>query len=231
MMGDAHEFVVDDDGEVVGGESVALADDEVVEFFGADGDIAQDLVVDGDGLLGHLEADDMALAGIHAAYALGMGDLQGGAVVLVAGLGGDGLLAFGLEFLGGLEGGVGQAGVDEGAEVGVVEVDAVGLVVGADAAGVAAEGAAIGGGEGGALVPVDAEPGEGAEDALGGGVGGAALVGVLDAEQELSAVAAGEGPVEQGGAGAADVEASGGGGGEAGDDGGRRVGCGHGKQA
>ncbi len=65
------------------------------------------------------------------------------------------------------------------------------------------------------LVPVEAEPGEAVEDDLGVFVGGTGLVGVLDAEQERAALFAGEEPVEEGGAGAADVEVSGGRRGEA----------------
>ena len=84
-----------------------------------------------------------------------------------------------------------------------------------------------------AVVPLDAEPGEVVEDAAGGFVGGAGLVGVFDADHEAAALAGlaaaglvlefgalGEGPAEEGGASAADVEVAGGGGGEAGDDGG-----------
>ena len=56
------------------------------------------------------------------------------------------------------------------------------------------------------LVPVEAEPGEAVEDDAGVLVRGAFLVGVFDAEQELAARVAGEEPVEEGGAGAADVE-------------------------
>src|SRR5439155_26373045 len=64
------------------------------------------------------------------------------------------------------------------------------------------------------LVPVEAQPGEAVEDHLRVLVGGASLVGVLDAQQELAALVAGVQPVEQGGAGASDVEVAGGGGGE-----------------
>src|SRR3989449_4864252 len=56
------------------------------------------------------------------------------------------------------------------------------------------------------LVPVEAEPAQAVEDDAGVLVRGAFLVGVFDAEQELAARVAGEQPVEEGGAGAADVE-------------------------
>lgn len=60
-VGDAHERIVDDDGEVVGGEAVLLADDEVVEFGVGESHVAQDLVVDGDVALGEPEAEDVGL--------------------------------------------------------------------------------------------------------------------------------------------------------------------------
>src|SRR6266851_5436151 len=56
------------------------------------------------------------------------------------------------------------------------------------------------------LVPVEAQPGEAVEDHLRMLVGRARLVGVFDAQQELAALVAGVQPVEEGGAGASDVE-------------------------
>ena len=85
------------------------------------------------------------------------------------------------------------------------------------------------------IVPLDAEPCEVFEDAAGGLVGGTGLVGVLNADHEATAPpttaglaatrevlklsALGEGPAEERGACAADVQVAGGAGGEAGDDG------------
>ena len=69
-----------------------------------------------------------------------------------------------------------------------------------------------------ALVKVDAQPLQVVEDGLGRLLGGAFLVGVFKAEDKLAAVVAGEGPVEQGGAGAADVQGAGRAGSEARDD-------------
>src|SRR2546427_12963354 len=70
----------------------------------------------------------------------------------------------------------------------------------------------------------EAEPGEAVEDDAGVLVRGAFLVGVFDAEQELAARVAGEEPVEEVGAGAADVEVARGRRGEADAD----AGCRHG---
>src|SRR5690606_23666675 len=64
------------------------------------------------------------------------------------------------------------------------------------------------------LVPVEPEPLHAFEDRARRLVGGARLVRVLDAQQELAAELAGEEPVEERGAGAADVEVAGGAGGE-----------------
>ena len=67
-------------------------------------------------------------------------------------------------------------------------------------------------------VPIEAEPAHPVEDRVDRLLGRARLVGVLDPQQELAAVVAGEQPVEQGGARAADVQEAGRRGREAGDD-------------
>src|SRR4029079_12724871 len=61
------------------------------------------------------------------------------------------------------------------------------------------------------LVPVEAEPAHDVEQPLVGLLAVAGGVGVLDPEHERAAVVAREGPVEQGGAGEADVRRAGGG--------------------
>ena len=71
----------------------------------------------------------------------------------------------------------------------------------------------------GAFVPVEAEPAHAVEDRLAGFLGVAGLVGVLDAQDERAAMFAGEEPVEERGACAADVEVAGWRRGEAGADG------------
>ena len=69
--------------------------------------------------------------------------------------------------------------------------------------------------EDGLLVPIEPQPREAVEDDLGVLVTGAGLVGVLDTQQELAAHVPGVEPIEEGGAGAPDVEVARGGGGEA----------------
>ncbi|MCY1279971.1 hypothetical protein D9M71_54020 [compost metagenome] len=61
-----------------------------------------------------------------------------------------------------------------------------------------------------AFVPLDAEPAQGIEDLLLGLAGGAQLVGVFDAQDELTAVLARETQVEQGNVGSAHVRVAGG---------------------
>src|SRR5690606_15330994 len=70
----------------------------------------------------------------------------------------------------------------------------------------------------GLAVPVEAQPVHAVENRVDRLPGGADLVGILDAQQELAAVVAGEQPVEQSGTSAADMEEAGGRGREAGDD-------------
>ena len=62
-MGDAHEVVVDDIGEIVGGIAVGLDEDHVVKLFILDRDIAVELVREGRGaFLGIVLADDIGHA-------------------------------------------------------------------------------------------------------------------------------------------------------------------------
>src|SRR6185295_7067409 len=68
------------------------------------------------------------------------------------------------------------------------------------------------------VVPVEAEPLQAVDDGLDRFLGGALAVGVLDAQAEDAAVMPGIQPVEQGRAGASDVEEAGRRGGKAGDD-------------
>ena len=124
-----------------------------------------------------------------------------GAVVAGGLLGGNLLLAHGLEFVGGFEAAVGGAVGEE--DFGVVAVDfgALGLAIGA-------EGAA----DVGAFVPGEADPAESVEDHLLGGGDEAGAVGVFDAEDELAASLAGEEEVEEADVRCADVGIAGGGG-------------------
>src|SRR6185369_7221252 len=73
--------------------------------------------------------------------------------------------------------------------------------------------------EDGLAIPVEAEPAQAFENGLDRRFGGALPVGVLDAQAEGAAVMTGIEPVEQGRAGATDMQVASGRGGEAGNDG------------
>lgn len=186
-MGDVHGGVIDDDGEVVCGHTVGFADDKVLGFVGWEDDVfAEDLVAEAVLLDGHSEADDGG-----SVFGFELLDLIGG--VLGAAVEEGSFMFFGLgascgEFVGGFPGLVGEVPFDEVVDDGIVEMEALGL---ADEVGV---------------IPMETEPVEVVEELATGLFGGASEVGVFDAEEELAAGVACEEPVEQSGAGPADVE-------------------------
>ena len=157
-----------------------------------------DGVVDDDvaAVLGHLDAQDVGLAGLDAAT--GLLGIQIAAAALIALEGVLALLrglAIGLELLLGAEAGIGLALIPKLLGGLFVQVQALGLGIGAKVA------AHLG-----ALVPVKTQPTHGAQDDLRVLVGGTGGVGVVDAQDERAAVCAGKSPVIDSGAGAADVQ-------------------------
>jgi hypothetical protein len=202
----AHQRVIDDDREVVGGVAVLLADDKVFQLAGFDADLAEHRVVHDDRLVvGRAEADHVRLAGGHAGPALGLGDAKGRPVVAVGALLGQGGGPLGGQLLSGFEGWVGVPGLDQPVDVLVVQAEAFGLPERADVPGVAADVPAVVA-KRRALVPVDAKPRQIVQDALCRRLGRARLVGVLQTHQEAAARGPGEGPAEEGRAGTADVQ-------------------------
>ena len=179
-VGDLHHGVVDDGREVVRGRAVGTEDDKVVELLGIEGHLAVDGVVDDDvaAVLGHLDAQDVGLAGLNAAT--GLLGIKIAATTLIAL---EGVLALlrgltvGVELLLGAEAGIGLALVPKLLGGLLVQVQALGLGVGAIVA------AHLG-----TLVPVQAKPAHGAQDDLRVLVGGAGGVGVVDAQDERAAV-------------------------------------------
>ena len=179
-VGDLHHGVVDDGCEVVRGRAVGAEDDKVVELLGIEGHLAVDGVVDDDvaAVLGHLDTQDVGLAGIDAAT--GLLGIKIAAATLIAL---EGVLALlcgltvGVELLLGAEAGIGLALVPKLLGGLLVQVQALGLGVGAIVA------AHLG-----TLVPVQAKPTHGAQDDLRVLVGGAGGVGVVDAQDERAAV-------------------------------------------
>ena len=193
-MGDLHHGVVDDGREVVRGRAIGAEDDKVVELLGVEGNLTVD--ADVAAVLGHLDAQDVGLAGLDAAA--GLLGIKIAATALIALEGVLALLrglAVGVELLLGAEAGIGLALVPKLLGGLLVQVQALGLGVGAKVA------AHLG-----TLVPVQAQPTHGAQDDLRVLVGGAGGVGVVDAQDERAAVCAGESPVIDSGAGAADVQ-------------------------
>ena len=197
-MGDLHHGVVDDGREVVRGRAIGAEDDKVVELLGVKGYLAVDGVVDDDvaAVLRHLDAQDVGLAGLDAAA--GLCGIKIAATALIAL---EGVLALlrglsvGVELLLGAEAGIGLALVPKLLGGLLVQVQALGLGVGAKVA------AHLG-----ALVPVKTQPTHGAQDDLRVLVGRAGRIGVVDAQDERAAVCTGESPVIDSGAGAADVQ-------------------------
>ena len=197
-MGDLHHGVVDDGRKVIRGRAVRAEDDKVVELLGIEGHLAVDGIVDNDvaAVLGHLDAKDVGLAGLDATA--GLLGIKIAATALIALEGVLALLrglAVGVELLLGAEAGIGLALVPKLLGGLLVQVQALGLGVGAIVA------AHLG-----TLVPVQAKPTHGAQDDLRVLVGGAGGVGVVDAQDERTAVCAGESPVIDSGAGAANVQ-------------------------
>ena len=197
-VGNLHHGVIDDSREVIRGRAVGAEDDEVVELLGVEGHLAVDGVVDDDvaTVRGHLDAQDVGLAGLDATTCLLGIEIAAAALVALEGvlalLGG---LAVGVELLLGAEAGIGLALVPELLGGLLVQVQAIGLCVGAIVA------AHLG-----TLIPVQAQPTHGAQNDLRVLVGGTGGVGVVDAQDERAAVCAGKSPVIDSGAGAADVQ-------------------------
>ena len=107
----AHQLVVDDHGEVIGGEAVALADHEVVEVLLAELDRAEHAVDHVDRLVGHPKAHDVRLAR-HARERGGAVEVGRAAVAEVALLGARDR-AQRLELVVGLERGIGEVARDQ----------------------------------------------------------------------------------------------------------------------
>ena len=197
-VGDLHHGVVDNGRKVVRGRAIGAEDDKVVELLGIEGHLAVDGVVDDDvaAVLGHLDAQDVGLAGLDAAT--GLIGIKIAAATLIAL---EGVLALlrgltvGVELLLGAEAGIGLALVPKLLGSLLVQVQALGLGVGAIVAAHLRT-----------LIPVQAKPTHGAQNDLRVLVGGTGGVGVVDAQDERAAVCAGESPVIDSGAGAANVQ-------------------------
>ena len=203
-VADAGIVVVDDDGQHVGRRAVGAQQDHVVELAVLDLNLALHGV--GDYRLAGLrrfQADD----GLDAGRCL-LGVAVAPAAIVAHRLAG-GLLG-GAHLVQLLGRGVAMVGVAGGQH----------LVGDLGVAGRAGELV------GDVAVPLKAEPRQAVENGVDRRLGRTRTVGIFDAQQELAAMMAGEQPVEERGAGAADVQEAGRRGGEAGYDGHVLVECG-----
>ena len=199
-IGDAHEVIVDDVGQVVGGEAVAFEQDLVVDVGVVEGDVAAQFVAEGGaGLLRDLEPNGVGFAGGELGVDLLGGEIAGMAAVFGRLFGGHLCFALGFELFGGLEGVVGGAVGEQDLGMPAVDVSALGLAVWAVRAT-----------DVGAFIPREADPAQRVKDHLLGGGHEAGAVGVFNAEHEFAAALLGEDVVEQADVGGADVRVAGG---------------------
>ena len=181
-MRDAHQVVVDDVGEVVSRQAVGLDQHAVVERVAVDFDVAVDHVVKaGLALGGHVLADDVRLARVKAALNLLLGEVEAVLVVLERLSPALGLGARLVQPLLRAKAIVGMAGLDQLFGIRQIEVAALGLHIGA-----------AGAADIRAFVMREAGGGERLVDQLDRARHLALLIGVLDAQDELAAVAARE---------------------------------------
>jgi len=199
-VGGFHGVVVDDVGQVVGGEAVALQDDGVHGEVGVFlGDGPQDLVLHHRGAVqGHGEPDHRLPVIVGRPGALDVPfafrEVAAPAVVALGQLGFLLFLAQGVEAGRGAEALVGRTALHQGLGVGLVQVQPLALDVGTKRPPLVRT-----------LVPFQARPPQTVVE-IGLGLGVVpALVGIFDAQIELSALGLGEQVVEQGGPQTPDV--------------------------
>ena len=201
-VGDAHEVVIDDVGEVVGRQTVPLNEDLVVQSVVIYGDVAENGIVEGGGSGGgDLLPDDIGLPGRYPG--LGFSGIQipariGGTVEVAAVL-----LALRLF----AEAVIGMSLFHQQFCIAAVGVTTLRLDIGSHRTSYIRT-----------LVVVQTTLRHGAVDHIGGALHQAALVGVLDAQDKSTAGIAGDKPGIQGGAEVAHMHVASGGGSKAGTD-------------
>ncbi|MNZ87264.1 hypothetical protein D3C78_1061150 [compost metagenome] len=188
-------MVVDHVGQEVGRQAVVLHQHLHVHAVPWDLDIATEHVRNhADTFARYLHADHMGLASGQAALHLLVAQQQRAAIVARGFATGHLLGAHLLQLFGGAEAVERMAGIDQ--LLGVLGVDLAALALPVRAVRAAHIRA---------FVPFDAKPAQGVEDLLLRLAGRAQLVGVLDAQDELTAMLLGEAVVEQGDVGGADM--------------------------
>ena len=197
-MRDLHVRVIAHHGEVVRGRAIRAHDDHVVHDVGRELRMTVYGVVECDGavVVGNLQAPDMGFAGRNTAGCLVRIEAAARAVVSAIGLAVFlGCLALCIQLLFRAEAGIHGTALLQRFEGLFVRIEAFGLTV-----------RAVRAADLGALVPIKAQPLHGADDDTDVLIRRALGVGVLDAQDELAAHRAGEGPVEDSGTGAAQMQ-------------------------
>ena len=180
-VGDAHEVVVHDICEVVGGHTVGLDEDLVVHLVVVDLDVAVDHIVEaGHALAGDLLADDVRLTGGEALFHLFPGQVAAAAIVVGHLTVGALLGVEGFQTLLGAEAVIGLALSHQLLGILLEHPHALALDVGADGAADVR-----------AFVPQQAGLPQGVVDDIHSALHVAALVGVLDAEDEGAVIVLG----------------------------------------
>ena len=205
-VADLHQVVVHHIGQMIGRVAVGLEEHQVVQAGVVHGDVAVEYVMEGGlALQGDLEAHHR-----HDALGLVVGTLFGGQIATVAVVAKGWLAPTPLllpqlgQALRAAVAVVGMAGFDELASVLLVDVQPLGLEVGAVVAPHL-----------GPLVPLQAQPAQALHDVVQGILAIAGAVRVLDAQDEDAVVVAGEEPVEESRPGSPHMEITRGAGGEA----------------
>ena len=199
-MGDAHQMVVDDIGEVIGRQPVRFhqhlhVDHRPFEFDRA----AQRILNHAYTLIGYQHAHNMAHPPGIALGAFGLGQFRAAAVIFGWLLCRHLLRAHARQFLGRAIAFEGVAIVEQAVAMLGIDRAAFGLAIGAVRA------ADIG-----ALIPAEPQPTQRIEDFLFGFARRSHLIGILDAQQELPAMLFGKAIVDQRDIGGADMRVAGG---------------------
>jgi hypothetical protein len=199
-VGDAHRVVVDRGGEVVGGKAVGLDDDAIGEHRVLELALTDDDVVpEGHALVRRAQAPGAGTPRGHARRDRGL--VQPATMTVVAvpvAAGGPGRLGASGEILLRAEAAIDLPGLLQRGERLAVDRQALALGVRTVRTCLVRP-----------LVPVQTEPAQAAQDGAQRVLGAALLVRVLDAQHEDALLAAGVQPVEECGAGAADVQIAG----------------------
>ena len=194
-MGDAHQVIVDHVGKEVGRQAVGLHQHLHVHAIPWDLDVATEHVRHhADAFRRHLHADHVGLASGQAGGDFFFGEQQRTAVVAWGFSAGHLLGAHLVQFVAGAEAREGMAQVDQLLAVLLVDITALALAI-----------RAVRAADIRTFAPVDAQPAQGIEDLLFGLSGRTQLIGVLDPQDELTAMLLGKAVVEQSDVGGADV--------------------------